>query len=212
MKIRWYGHACFLITSDGGTRVLTDPYDETVGYPVPSVEADFVTVSHDHFDHSATGWVKGRPRVVKGPGVHQLGEVSAKGIQTFHDDAGGSKRGLNTVFVFNIDGMAVCHLGDLGQVLTDEQVREIGGVDVLLVPVGGTYTIDAAGAATVVDLLNPRIVIPMHFKTDALSFPLETVEPFLKRVGGGTRVGSHTLEVRAQDLTGPRKVCVLEYR
>jgi L-ascorbate metabolism protein UlaG (beta-lactamase superfamily) len=211
VKIKWYGHACFLMTSSAGTRVLTDPFDETVGYPVPSVEADYVTVSHDHFDHNAVRIVKGQPKVAKGPGTHRLGDIEAKGVGTFHDDVRGAKRGLNTVFVFDIDGIRVCHLGDLGHVPGPEQVSEIGGVDVLLVPVGGTYTIDAGGAASVTGLLAPRIVIPMHFKTPALSFPLDPVDSFLQRMGGGTRTGAATLEVSKEDLGGPRRICVLEY-
>ncbi|MGE5486149.1 MAG: MBL fold metallo-hydrolase [Ignavibacteriales bacterium] len=211
MKIRWLGHACFLITSSKGTRILTDPFDETVGYAIPTAEADYVTVSHGHFDHSGTNLVKGRPRVIRDVGAHQLGDVAAHGIQTFHDDVQGQKRGKNTVFVLEVDGVRVCHLGDLGHIPTQDQISAIGRVDVLLIPVGGAYTIDSAGAARVTELLAPKVVIPMHFKTDALSFPIEPVDPFLKKVGGGTRTGGATLEITAQDLVGPRKVYVLEY-
>ncbi|NPV69762.1 MAG: MBL fold metallo-hydrolase [Firmicutes bacterium] len=211
MKIKWLGHACFLITSARGTRILTDPFDETVGYVVPAIEADFVTVSHEHFDHNAVGNVKGKPKVVRGAGSHSLGDVTARGIDTFHDEAKGSKRGPNTVFVFDVDGMSVCHLGDLGHALAPGHATAIGKVDVLLVPVGGTYTIDSAGAANVVERLDPRVVIPMHYKTDAMSFPIVGVEPFLQRVGGGMRVGSTTVEIGKDDLVGQRKVYVLEY-
>ncbi len=214
MKIRWLGHACFLITSSKGTRILTDPFDETVGYAVPSVEADYVTVSHEHFDHNAVKFVKGRPRVIRGEGTHQLGDVTAHGVHTFHDEARGAKRGENTVFVFDVDGIRLCHLGDLGHVPAQDQVSAIGKVDVLLIPVGGTYTIDAAAAAKVTEMLAPRVVVPMHYKTDAMSFPIEPVDAYLKKVGGGTRTGSTTLELTEKDLAGTagtRKVYVLEY-
>ncbi|MCL6641327.1 MAG: MBL fold metallo-hydrolase [Candidatus Rokubacteria bacterium] len=211
MKIRWLGHACFLITSAKGTRILTDPFDETVGYVVPAVEADFVTVSHEHFDHNAVGNVKGKPKVVRGAGAHSLGDVSARGIDTFHDGVMGAKRGPNTVFVLNVDGMSLCHLGDLGHVLEAAHLSAIGRVDVLLVPVGGTYTIDPAAAAKVVEQISPSIVIPMHYKTDATSFPIVGVDEFLQKVGGGRRIGGTTVEITKEDLTGTRKVYVLEY-
>jgi L-ascorbate metabolism protein UlaG (beta-lactamase superfamily) len=211
VKIRWLGHACFLITSARGTRILTDPFDETVGYVVPAVEADFVTVSHEHFDHNAVGNVKGKPKVVRGAGAHSLGDVSARGIDTFHDGVKGAKRGPNTVFVLNVDGMSVCHLGDLGHVLEPAHLSAIGRVDVLLVPVGGTYTIDPAAAAKVVEQIDPRVVIPMHYKTDATSFPIVGVDEFLRKMGGGRRIGGTTVEITKEDLTGTKKVYVLEY-
>jgi len=211
MKVKWLGHACFLITSSKGTRILTDPFDETVGYTVPTAEADFVTVSHDHFDHSATNLVQGHPRVIRDSGTHQLDDVALRGIKTFHDNVQGAKRGGNIVFVLDVDGIQVCHLGDLGHIPTEEQISAIGKVDVLLVPVGGTYTIDSSAAAQVTELLAPKMVIPMHFKTQALSFPLEPVDSYLKRVGAAIRTGETSIEITAQDLVGPRRTYVLEY-
>lgn len=211
MKLRWLGHACFLIESSKGTRIVTDPYDETVGYPVPALETDYVTVSHDHFDHNAVKALSGQAKVVNTAGEHQLGDVVATGTSTFHDEVSGAKRGSNIVFVLEVDGIRVCHLGDLGHIPSTEQVSSIGRVDVLLIPVGGTYTIDATAAATVTAMLDPKIVIPMHFRTKALSFPLDPVEPYLEKVGGGTRTGGTTLEIDPSDLRGPRRVYVLEY-
>lgn len=181
MRIEWLGHACFLITSGGGTRIVTDPFNEEVGYPLPRVEADIVTVSHQHFDHNAVAVVGGRPRVVEGPGDHRPEGVSVRGVSTFHDQEEGRKRGTNTVFVITVDGLNVCHLGDLGHLLSPEQVRLIGPVDVLLVPVGGTYTIDAAEAAETVTALRPRVVIPMHYKTGYINFPITGVDEFTGR-------------------------------
>lgn len=214
MKIRWLGHACFLLTARDGTRILTDPFDESVGYLVPAVEADYVTVSHDHFDHDYVKAVKGAPRVIASAGEHRVGkngEIYIKGIPTFHDDVGGRKRGPNLVFVMEIDGIRVCHLGDLGHMLTPEQKSGIGRVDVLMVPVGGTYTIDALGAAQVVAVLAPKVVIPMHYKTDVLALPLDPVDKFLQKVGGATKVNATTVDVDWQDLKEERKVYVLQY-
>lgn len=178
MKIKWLGHACFLITTTGGIRIVTDPFNEEVGYPLPHVEADIITVSHQHFDHSAVSVVGGRPQVVEGPGEHRLEGVSVRGVSTFHDKEEGRKRGTNTVFVIAVDGLNVCHLGDLGHLLSPEQVSLIGPVDVLLIPVGGTYTIDAWEAAETVAALRPRVVIPMHYKTDYINFPITGVDEF----------------------------------
>lgn len=214
MKIRWLGHACFLLTAGDGTRILTDPFDESVGYLVPSVEADYVTVSHDHFDHNCVKAVKGTPWVIASAGEHRVGkngEICIKGIPTFHDDVGGRKRGPNLVFVMEIDGIRVCHLGDLGHMLTPEQKSGIGRVDVLMVPVGGTYTIDALGAAQVVAVLAPKVVIPMHYKTDVLALPLDPVDKFLQKVGGAAKVNATTVDVDWQDLKEGRKVYVLQY-
>lgn len=168
MKIKWYGQSCFLLTSDNGTRILTDPVGKIPGYRLPEMGADIVTVSHNHSDHNNI-------KVVKGDFVHLDQPVKCTkkgmgitGVATFHDKAGGTKRGKNIIFSFNIDGINVCHCGDLGHVLTGEQVREIGKVDVLLVPVGGRFTINAADAVEVMKQLRPAVTVPMHYRTKAL--------------------------------------------
>lgn len=211
MKIRWIGHACFQVTTADGTRILTDPFDESVGYQVPSSSPDIVTVSHHHFDHDAVRLLPGKPTVVDRSGRHNVRGIPIKGIGTFHDEAGGTKRGPNIVFVLEIDGLKLCHLGDLGHRLSPAQVKEIGAVDVLLVPVGGTYTIDAPEAVAVVEQLRPRLVIPMHFKTPALSFPIEPVDRFVREIGGAERPQTTTLDLTAADLEEKRRVVVLNY-
>lgn len=213
MKIRWLGHACFALVSKSGTRIITDPYDESTGYVIPPVEADFITVSHDHFDHSTVSAVQGQPQVIRGKGEFKIKDIQARGVLTFHDNAGGMRRGQNTAFVFDIDGIRVCHLGDLGHVLNSQQKAEIGKVDVLLIPTGGTYTIDPSLAQQVCLQLNPHLIIPMHYRTDALAFPLDTVDSFLKKIGGGRRLGQSTIELEKEDLASLiRAVYVLEYR
>ncbi|NPV54417.1 MAG: MBL fold metallo-hydrolase [Firmicutes bacterium] len=212
MRLRWFGHACFMITSSSPeVRILTDPFDETVGYPVPSVRADIVTVSHDHFDHNNVGCVEGDPVVVKTPGRHEAKGVPVHGVSTFHDNQGGRKRGPNIVFVIGVDGLKICHLGDLGHMLDPAKVDEIGHVDILLVPVGGNFTIDAAGATRVIDALKPAVIVPMHYKTPALAFPIDPVDKFLIDKDNIVRTNSVSLELSAQDIPGERTIYVFSY-
>lgn len=211
MKLRWYGHSSFLLTGENGLKVLTDPFDETVGYPTPTVAPDVVTVSHEHFDHNAVKMVPGNPEVVKGPGEHVARGITIVGVSTYHDDAHGSRRGENTVFTISMDGLRVTHLGDLGHTLSASQILALRPVNILLIPVGGYYTIDARQAKEVVDALNPNIVIPMHYKTEVLDFPIAGVEPFLNLVGGGEYLRSTTLEVTAENMPEQRRVVVLDY-
>jgi L-ascorbate metabolism protein UlaG (beta-lactamase superfamily) len=211
MKIRWCGHSCFLLTADSGLKLLTDPFDETVGYPLPTVAPDVVTVSHEHFDHNAVKVLPGTPDVVRGPGEHTVRGISIVGLATHHDDAGGARRGENTVFTMALDGLRVTHLGDLGHPLSAAQIMALRPVHVLMIPVGGFYTIDARQAKEVVDALNPNLVLPMHYKTDVMDFPIAGVEPFLNLVGGGERLRSTTLEVTPESLPERRRVVVLDY-
>jgi len=211
MKIKWYGHACFEITSKDGTKILTDPFDETVGYEVPHVEADIVTSSHDHFDHNAFKNVKGDFVKVTEPGRHVIKGIEINGVETFHDSEGGKKRGKNVAFTYNVDGIKICHLGDLGHVLTDEQVKKIGDVDILLIPVGGNYTIGPEEAAEIVEKLNPKMVIPMHFKTKAINFPIEGVDRFLEIMGEGVKLGAQFMDIEKEQLPDDRTIVVMNY-
>ena len=206
MKLKWLGHASFLITAADGTRVLTDPYNAEVGYRVPLCEADYVTVSHDHYDHNSLQNVPGSHVVIKGPGEHHAGAIAVTGLATCHDEHGGSKRGKNTVYCFEVpdgDGtIRLCHLGDLGHQLDAAQAGVVGKADILLIPVGGTYTLDPAGAAEQIAALKPRVVVPMHFRTPALAFPLKPVDDFLGEMVGAKieRPGSCRLELGPAEL------------
>lgn len=182
MKIKWLGHACFLITSRDGVRIITDPYTvgEGINYSPIKETADVVVVSHDHDDHSNVSAVKGTPEVVKGTGLKTARDIQFRGVATYHDTFQGTQRGPNNVFCFIIDAIRLCHLGDLGHVLSPGQVNEIGAVDILFIPVGGFYTIDAPVASQVCDQLKPKIAIPMHFKTPDCAYPLAGVEDLLK--------------------------------
>ncbi|MDI3280264.1 MAG: MBL fold metallo-hydrolase [Bacillota bacterium] len=223
VRVQWHGHACFRLTTAAGLVIVTDPFDESVGYLLPRGAADVVTVSHEHFDHNHVAAVGGRPLVLKGAGVHSLAPLgpekskgaTIRGVASFHDSQQGRQRGPNTIFVFDLDGLRVVHLGDLGHQLTAQQVAELGEADLLLVPVGGTYTLDGAGAAKVVEALRPALVIPMHYRTDALSFPLAPVDDFLRAVRGRVERSTHTtVELEPQDLgrgLEPR-ILVLQYQ
>ena len=182
MDITWLGHSCFRIKGSQAV-VITDPFPPDLGYSLGKPAANIVTVSHQHPSHSYVKGIGGGPRIIKGPGEYEISGVLIIGVATFHDAEGGKKQGKNTAYLMEIDGISVCHLGDLGHVLTSEQVEEIGDVDVLLLPVGGLSTIGAAMAAEVIRQLEPKAVVPMHYKTPFISRELDPVEKFLKEMG-----------------------------
>jgi L-ascorbate metabolism protein UlaG (beta-lactamase superfamily) len=159
MKIKWFGQSCFMITSENGTKVVTDPYVNMLGYKLPEIEASIVTTSHNHKDHNNINAVKGSFEHIQGSGGFSQDEIKIKGVETFHDKASGAKRGKNTVYNFNIDDINVCHCGDLGHVLNANQIEDIGNVDILLLPIGGLVTINAANAVQVAKQLNPLLLL-----------------------------------------------------
>ncbi|MDO8687350.1 MAG: MBL fold metallo-hydrolase [Dehalococcoidales bacterium] len=182
MDINWLGHSCFRIKGAQAT-VITDPYSPDLGYSLGSPAARIVTISHQHPGHSYAQGVGDNPKVVAGPGEYDISGVLIIGTTTFHDGEEGRSRGKNTVYLIEVDEISICHLGDLGHVLTTAQVEEIGNVDVLMLPVGGVSTINAPMAAEVVRQLEPKIVLPMHYKTAALNRELEPVDRFLQEMG-----------------------------
>lgn len=211
MEITWLGHSSFLIKDSKGRTVLTDPFDETVGYKVFEGEADLVTISHHHFDHDYIEKIKGNPAVVDKVGFFNVCDIDIKGIPSYHDNVQGAKRGENVIYVFKIDNYRVCHLGDLGHVLSLKDKDEIGEVDILLIPVGGNYTIDGKEATAVCKLINPKLVIPMHFKTSAIAFPIDGAEEFLTHMKNGERIQCNTLEIN-EELKGNNIVKVLDFK
>ncbi|RPJ36958.1 MAG: MBL fold metallo-hydrolase [Chloroflexi bacterium] len=210
MKILWLGHSCFLLTSEDGVRVLTDPFNPIIGFPAPAVEADYVTVSHQHDDHNYTKVVKGDFAVIDKPGVIHGQGVEIEGFATFHDEVKGAKRGTNVVFRITLDGLQVVHCGDLGHPLSAEQAQAIGPADVLLLPVGGHYTIDSEAACQVAQALQPALIVPMHFKTGALDIPITTVDPFLQAMHSGKRAGAQEIVVTRESLETRPGVVVLD--
>jgi len=191
MEITYLGHSSFKLKGNSGT-VITDPFDSYIGFNLPSSSADIITVSHDHKDHNNIKPVNGtarrnKPFIVDHPGEYEVGGISVFGVKTDHDANGGVERGTNTVYSILIDNVKVCHLGDLGHELTQEQLTEIGTVDVLLCPVGGVFTIDSKTAVKTIQALEPSYVIPMHYKTSKHNTDvfgeLTTLEEFLKEYG-----------------------------
>ncbi|MBC7194960.1 MAG: MBL fold metallo-hydrolase, partial [Caldisericia bacterium] len=180
MKINFIGHACFLIEI-GGLKIMTDPFDKSVPYDFPEGEdVDVVTVSHDHFDHNATNRVKIRKEVLKDPTDKTIGNVKFKSKSFFHDEEMGKRRGKNAIFLIEGEGFRILHLGDLGHVPQEKDLEEFKNIDILLIPVGGYFTIDSKKADELIKILNPKVIIPMHYKTKKLDFPISSVDEFLK--------------------------------
>ena len=214
VTIKWLGHSCFLISLDDEVKMITDPFDNSVGYPKPDVTADVCVVSHDHFDHNCVSVVKGNPEVVKGKGKKKAKDVNFKGLGAFHDEKQGSLRGENTIFMWELGGIRFAHVGDLGTELSQDQITQMGSVDVLFVPTGGYYTIDARTADKVISSLNPRVVIPMHYKTPVMgpNFPIAGVDEFLKGKENVVKVGKNSVTFTKETLPQKTTIYVLEYK
>ncbi len=215
MKIKYYGHAAFLITSSRGLKIIMDPYESgayggQLAYGKINDQADIAMTSHDHADHNDTQSLPGSPQIVKGSGTQSVKGLSIKGIATYHDPSKGSERGGNTIFTFTVDGMKVCHLGDLGHVLSEKEIAEIGPVDILLVPVGGHFTIDAREATKVGEQIKPKVLIPMHFKTEKCGFPIAPVDDFLKGKADIKRPKSSEASFDQASLPSRTEIVVLE--
>ena len=210
MEITWLGHSCFRIKGSQAT-IITDPYPPDLGYPLGKHTSHIVTVSHQHPSHSYVQGISGEPKVVAGPGEYEISGALIIGIPTLHDADGGRIRGKNTVYLMEVDGIAICHLGDLGHALTEEQVEEIDDVDVLLLPVGGVSTIDAPVAAEIIRRLEPGVVIPMHYKTPELKRELEPVDKFLKEMGIEQIDAQPKLSLTQSSLPTSPQVFLLSY-
>ena len=216
MRIKWLGHSAFLLTAADGTSVITDPYvpgsfSGQMKYGPIRETAHAVTVSHHHQDHDGVSRLPGQPEVFDRAGAFKVGSVAITGFETFHDNSQGARAGRNTVFVFEADGLRVCHCGDLGHVLSAHQVAAIGKVDVLMVPVGGTFTVDAAAAHEVAAQLAARVTIPMHYKTDKLGFDIAGIDNFVQGKANVKRVGRAEVEVSADKLPPAPEIWVLEH-
>lgn len=215
MDISLLGHSSFKIKGKSAT-VITDPYDTAlVGLKFPKdAEAAIVTVSHDHPDHNAVSAVGGSPQIISGPGEYDVAGVGIMGIASFHDNEKGKTRGKNTIYRIQIDGVSIVHLGDLGHALSSAEVESLDGVDILIVPVGGTYTIDAATACAIVQDVDPRIVIPMHYGNAALNQKefggLEPLSKFLKEIGKEDVIPQAKLSISKDKLPEQLQVVVLQ--
>lgn len=212
MELTWLGHGCFRL-KNRDTTIILDPYGPKSGYPPRTFgEADVVTVSHNHPAHDNVAAVAGKRLVISGPGEYEVAGVLITGVRTFHDAKRGAERGPNTAYVFELDDLRVCHLGDLGHIPTPDQAEALSGAEVLLIPVGGHGTLDAAAAAEVISLLEPRIAVPMHYRTDGTTADLDPLDAFLKQMGVGTPQVTPRLTVTKTSLPMETTVSVLEYR
>jgi len=215
MKIKWNGHASFTITARDGTVIITDPYepggfDGAIMYEKIPGKADIVTVSHDHGDHNYVGGLEGKPEVIQGTGSAK--GISFRGVKTYHDPSEGKERGPNTILIFEVDGIKLCHLGDLGHKLSDDEIKEIGEVDILLLPIGGTFTIDPKEASDALNALKPKIAIPMHYKTPKCGFPLAPLDDFLQgKAEPVVSVDDSKMEITKEDLPQKLEIHILAH-
>ena len=216
MDITYLGHASFLLKGSQA-KIVVDPYSEaSLNRPFPKVEADIVTISHQHDDHNAVGQVGGDPLIISIPGEYEKNGVRMYGFDTFHDKSKGEERGKNTMFKFEIDGVSILHCGDLGHALSSETIQDINGADVVLVPVGGFYTIDADEARQLVEKLEPSIVVPMHYRVEGSPALMKDVAPlseFLEKVGVTDAEPVKKLSIKKSDLGEEEmKIVVMEAR
>lgn len=199
MKITWLGHACFMLTLDDGRKIVTDPFDASVGYKTPNVDCDIVTLSHGHHDHNAVNELSSYGLLLSEEGVYEKDGLRISSIASFHDEASGKKRGNNLIFKFEADGKTIVHLGDLGHITDEKQTGFIKSADVLLIPIGGTYTITTDEAIEIIRLAAPLSVVPMHFLTPAINFPITDEKRFASLMNAKYL---HSTCANVRDLTG----------
>jgi len=216
MKIKWYGHAAFNITTDDGIRIIVDPYlsgafGGALSYGKIQDEADLVLTSHDHDDHNYIKDIKGKFVHINNAGTKSVKGVNIKAIPTYHDPSKGKERGTNLIFVIEAEGLRVVHAGDLGHTLAKETIKDIGHVDILLLPVGGFYTIDPKEATKVMEDIKPVVTIPMHFKTEKCNFPIAPVEDFTKGKKNVKLAGTSEVAFTSATLPKTPEIIVLQY-
>jgi L-ascorbate metabolism protein UlaG (beta-lactamase superfamily) len=205
MHIIWHGQSFFQILAARAkaeqVSIAIDPFDESTGLKPPSFSADILLITHDHSDHNNKKIIKGEPLTIEGPGEYESKEIYIMGIPSWHDEKEGKEKGANAIYVIDAEEMRICHLGDFGQKeLTTEQIEKIGDVDILMVPVGGNFTLDAKGAAKVIAQIEPRIVIPMHYHLPNMKIKLDGVDQFLKEMGKKTVESQPKLLIKKKDL------------
>lgn len=213
MKITWLGHSCFKLEESTGTTLVTDPYHEYVGYEMIDVEPDILTISHAHKDHNCMDHIKGSPTLINRSGFYEMDGVHILGLKSYHDEAKGSKRGENLIFKVRMDGVDVIHMGDIGEDCNAMISEALGACNILMIPVGGVYTIDAEQAKEYVDRLMPDIVIPMHYKTKDCDFNIDKLNDFLDYFDEENIIYAEdsTLEFDRADFDGEEtKVLILE--
>jgi L-ascorbate metabolism protein UlaG (beta-lactamase superfamily) len=216
MKIKWYGHAAFQLISDKGIKIIFDPYEPgayngALSYGKITDEADIVLTSHDHADHNYIKDIRGKYKHISKAGDYEIQSVKIKAIPTFHDNSIGKERGSNLTFVLAADGLSLVHTGDIGHALDSELLKKIGNVDILLLPVGGLFTIDAVQAAKLMNALQPSVTIPMHFKTNKCGFPITEVEEFTKNQDNVRVLKESEIEINKNNLPKKPEIIVLQH-
>lgn len=202
MYITWLGHSCFKLQDkigSDGVILVTDPYADDIGLKMPHFEADIVTVSHDHSDHNNVGAIRGNPLIINTAGEYETKGVFIEGVEAWHDTQDGKERGKNIIYRIEMEDISITHLGDLGHILDTKHLEKLEGTDILLIPVGGKYTINAAKAVEVISQLEPRIVIPMHYKVPGLKLDIDGLEKFVKELGIKPRT-EEKLKISKKDL------------
>ncbi|MBQ4090062.1 MAG: MBL fold metallo-hydrolase [Clostridia bacterium] len=210
MKIRWYGHACFKLDFANGPYVVTDPFDDHVGYPLCDASADIVTTSHGHGDHNYVESIQGRPTVLNRTGLFTFDDLVVRGVKAYHDELNGAKRGDNIIYIFESDDLKIAHMGDLGHEPDLKQYAALDGVDVLMIPIGGYYTIDTETAVKIIEKIQPKLVIPMHFNTAVMNFPITDEKHFVE-LTGAEYWNSNVIEVTKENLSTLPKAVVMRY-
>jgi len=214
MLIKWIGHACFSIVNEEGVRILTDPYDNSIGLSPVEECTDILLVSHDHFDHNYIQNVTGDYEIFREPGTYEAKGIKIIGLPTFHDEEQGALRGNNIAFIIETDGIRMMHSGDLGHMPDDGFFEAAGHIDILMVPVGGTYTLDAKESLKFVDRLAPNITIPMHYKTASLNMEIAGIHEFKKRALSKeydvAHLGTCQLEISPMKLKKRNRIVIME--
>lgn len=208
MKIQWFGHSFFLVTSQGGKKIVLDPFDQSIGYPIPQVSANTVCVSHSHYDHNNVQIIGGNPEIIQKAGIFVRDGYQIRGFQTYHDHKNGKERGENIVYRIEIDGLSFIHAGDIGMLPSLEEIESWKPLDILLVPVGGIYTINGHEAQTLVENLKPRVVIPMHYRTPLLKFDLQPVENFTSHFYKVKTLPDAQVEIVRENLPEPTEIWI----
>ena len=206
LQIRWHGHSCFEITND--LTIVTDPHDgKSIGIPAPNVNGDIILVSHDHYDHNSVKSVeKDGSKIVLDGRKRTISNIDIYGVDSFHDEDRGAKRGTNIMYKFTVDDIKFCHLGDLGHDIDDETVEKIGDVDILFVPIGGTFTVDDKQAWNVINKIKPKIIIPMHYKIGGLSLPITGIDPFLAQAKQKVIHVGNEIDIEKEDLPSETEI------
>lgn len=210
MNIYWFGQASYLIKTANGKRLLIDPFAEGIGYTPFKGSVDLVTISHNHYDHNFTGFLENNPTIINSLGNHTTDFCKVTGIKSFHDGTKGSERGDNIIFKYTIDDITLCHLGDLGHDLDEDTLKEIGNVDILFIPVGEVYTLDVKAATNVAKKINPKFIVPMHYKTKFLNIPLVGVDKFLMEMKDYETENVSIFSVNKDDLNTDSKIILID--